>query len=179
MDFQGSRVTDALRAHGFTIFSAAGEKLAPTARRRNYTTSRAEMMEIIVYKIKETYFPHQVNVATWDAALDMDVAKCCGLEDCGTARNGSGLEYCFAIFRGVGEINWTGETTTAEVFFAQQASKRNTKYAVFDVTHGVMIVKNGQLLDPPRSDRFFAMLFYYPHRLTAALTSSMLELVDR
>eukprot|EP00752_Nemacystus_decipiens_P001505 g1477.t1 len=105
---QPARGTSALRAVGFTIFSAAGEKLAPTTRSRNYTNSRAEMMEIMVYKIKEAYFPHQVNVTTWDAALDMDVAKCCGLEECGTARNESGLEYRFAIFRGVGEINWTG-----------------------------------------------------------------------
>lgn len=85
-------------------------------------------MEIIVYKIKEVYFPYTVNVVTWDAALDLDVAKCCGLEECGTAVNASGLEYRFAVFRGVGEINWTGETT------AEACYEWDTIF--FELTHG-------------------------------------------
>lgn len=105
---QNVRGTEALRKVGVTIVSGAGEPLAPTTLRRNYTDSRAEMMQIIVYKIKEAYFPREVNVATWDAALNLDVARCCGLEECGTAENESGLEYRFAVFRGVGQIKWTG-----------------------------------------------------------------------
>eukprot|EP00903_Cladosiphon_okamuranus_P013619 g12683.t2 len=105
---KGDRGTDALRGAGFTVYSQAGARLAPTTTRNNYTNSRAEMMETLVYKIKEVYFPHTVNVVTWDAALEFDLAKCCGMEECGTAVNGSGLEYRFVVFRGVGEINWTG-----------------------------------------------------------------------
>lgn len=107
---QNAHGTDALRDSGFTILNGVGEHLAPTTKRRNNPHSRAEMMEIIVSKIKGAYFPHQVNVATWDAALNLDVAKCCGLEEYGTAKNEYGLEYRFAVFRGVGQIKWTGKT---------------------------------------------------------------------
>eukprot|EP00752_Nemacystus_decipiens_P008589 g7669.t1 len=68
------------------------------------------MMEMMVYLIKQAYSPGIVNIAVWDAELDVDVAKFRGLEECGTATNGLGLNYMyrFAIFRGVGQIKWTG-----------------------------------------------------------------------
>lgn len=112
---QDSRGTDTLRAFGFNIVGESGEHLAPTSHLYNDPASRAEMMEMIVYAIKRAYSPGRVNVAVWDAALDLDLAKVCGLVECGTATSGTDLEYeyRFAVFRGVGQIKWTGESQAA------------------------------------------------------------------
>ncbi len=94
------------------MISEHGEQRGPTSNYLNTPFSRAEMMEMMVYLIKRAYSPGRVNVAVWDAEMDVDVAKFCGLEECGTASGGIGLEYTyrFAIFRGVGQIKWTGES---------------------------------------------------------------------
>lgn len=112
---QGSRGTDALRACGFVVTSEHGEHRGPTSHLFNIPGSRAEMMEMMVFLIKRAYSPGRVNVAVWDAEMDVDVAKFCGLEECGTAISGTGLAYTyrFAVFRGVGQVKWTGESQVA------------------------------------------------------------------
>jgi len=109
------RGTESLRAYGFTVFSEHGEQQGPTSNAFNAPFSRAEMMEVMVYLIKLAYSPGRVNVAVWDAEMNVDVAKFCGLEECGTASSGMGLGYMyrFAVFRGVGQIKWTGESHVA------------------------------------------------------------------
>lgn len=59
--------------------------------------------------MKQAYSGEQVNVATWDAGLLLDSMKCYGLAEFGVAQSGNGLEYAFAVFRGAGELKWTGE----------------------------------------------------------------------
>jgi len=66
-------------------------------------------MEGIVNTLKQAYYPVQINVATWDAALKLDTMTCCGLTEYGTAKSANGLEYRFAVFGGAGQMHWTGE----------------------------------------------------------------------
>lgn len=101
--------TNALRALGFAIIGKDGKHTAPASRQLSNPSSRAEMMEGIVYTIKRAYSGQHVNIATWDAGLRLDSMKCCGLAECGTAQSGNGLEYAFAVFLGAGEIKWRGE----------------------------------------------------------------------
>lgn len=69
-------------------------------------------------------------MATWDAALDLDVAQCCGLEGWGTAKNERVLEYRFAIFRGAGQIKWQGERT---------AVSSSREWNVFELTMVILV----------------------------------------
>lgn len=67
------------------------------------------MMQRIVYTIKQAYSGYRVNVVTWDAGLNLDAMECCGLAEFGTAQSKDGLEYCFVVFLGSGEVKWTGK----------------------------------------------------------------------
>eukprot|EP00752_Nemacystus_decipiens_P009594 g8572.t1 len=100
--------TNALRALGLAVIGKDGKHIAPASRHRSNPSSRAEMMEGIVYTIKQAYSGRQVNVATWDAGLTLDSMKCYGLVEFGIAQSGNGLEYAFAVFLGAGEIKWRG-----------------------------------------------------------------------
>eukprot|EP00903_Cladosiphon_okamuranus_P012461 g11670.t1 len=108
--YSGSRGTEALRAYGFTVISEKGEQLGPTSNAFNSPFSRGEMIEMVVYLIKGAYSPGIVNITVWDAEMHLDVAKFRGLEEYGTASSGVGLGYMyrFAVFRGVGQMKWTG-----------------------------------------------------------------------
>lgn len=103
--------TNALRALGFAIIGKDGKRVEAASRQRCNPSSRAEMMEGMVYTIKQAYSGQQVNVATWDSGLTLDSMKCCGLAEFGIAQSGNGLEYAFAVFLGAGEIKWRGEIT--------------------------------------------------------------------
>lgn len=101
--------TTALRSVGLSVKDKGGKKLGPTSQYANNPRSGTEMMEGIVNTLKQAYYPGQINVATWDADLKLDTMKCCGLTEYGTAKSANGLEYRFAVFRGVGQMHWTGE----------------------------------------------------------------------
>lgn len=102
--------TNALRALGFAVIGKDGKHIAPASHHRSTPSSRAEMMEGIVFTMKQAYSGEHVNVATWDTGLKLDLMKCCGLVEFGIAQSGNGLEYAFAVFRGAGELKWRGES---------------------------------------------------------------------
>lgn len=106
---QGPPGTTALRSVGLSVRDKGGKKLGPTSEHANNPRSGTEMMEGIVHTLKQAYSPGLVNVATWDAALKLDTMQCCGLLEYGTAKSTNGLEYRFAVFRGAGQMHWTGE----------------------------------------------------------------------
>ncbi|CAM9410925.1 unnamed protein product [Scytosiphon promiscuus] len=100
--------TQALRAHGFTI----GPYDKRVAYRRTDPEIRAETMEAAVNAIKSAYYPHAVNVATWDAALDMGTAEFEWLMESGTVKSVKGLVHRYAVFWGQGYMKWEGGLPT-------------------------------------------------------------------
>ncbi len=125
--------TTALRSVGLSVKDKGGKKLGPTSQYVNNPRSGTEMMEGIVNTLKQAYYPAQINVATWDAALKLDTMKCCGLKEYGTAKSANGLEYRFAVFQGAGQMHWTGEKHGLLVVDSRSAVLRRITTSLLDL----------------------------------------------
>ncbi|CAM9663059.1 unnamed protein product [Hapterophycus canaliculatus] len=100
--------TQTLRAHGFAI----GPYDKRVAYRRTTPEIRGETMETAMNAIKSAYYPHGMNVAMWDAALDMETAEFEWLVESGTAKTVKGLVHRYAVFWGQGYLKWEGGLPT-------------------------------------------------------------------